>query len=53
MLGTVINARYEVLEKVGSGGMGSVYRVRDRDHEGREVALKLLTPQDVLWPVPP
>jgi serine/threonine protein kinase/CheY-like chemotaxis protein/Tfp pilus assembly protein PilF len=41
--GSTIAGRYEVLEELGRGGMGSVYRVADKKI-GEEVALKLLNP---------
>jgi len=37
--------RFEVIALLGEGGMGRVYQVRDRQIEGREVALKVLRPR--------
>lgn len=42
--GSVIAERYEVIEKLGSGGMGSVYKVHDRKID-ETVALKLIKPE--------
>lgn len=43
-LGTVLDEKYEVLEFVGSGGMGSVYRTRHLEL-GKDVAIKVLHPR--------
>jgi len=42
--GTTFANRYEFIEELGTGGMGSVYRVFDRKIE-EEVAIKLLKPE--------
>jgi serine/threonine-protein kinase len=42
--GAVFAGRYEVLDELGSGGMGKVYRVYDRKLE-EEVALKVIRPE--------
>ncbi len=42
--GILFTGRYEVVEKLGEGGMGKVYRVFDKKLE-EEVAMKLLNPE--------
>lgn len=42
--GTTFAGRYEIIEKLGSGGMGKVYRVEDTK-VGEEVALKVILPE--------
>ena len=42
--GTVLRKRYEVMELVGQGGMGAVYKTRDRRLEGRICAVKEILP---------
>ena len=42
--GSIVAGRYEVIEPIGTGGMGVVFRVFDRELNDDQVALKLLHP---------
>jgi len=42
--GTLFAGRYEIIEELGKGGMGRVYRVEDKKLD-QEVALKLIKPE--------
>jgi len=42
--GTTFASRYEIIEELGKGGMGEVYRVEDKKIK-EEVALKLIKPE--------
>ena len=43
-VGAILGRRYEILQLLGEGGMGSVYRARDRE-VNRVVALKVIRPE--------
>jgi len=45
--GTIFAGRYEIIEELGSGGMGKIYRAYDKKIEG-EVAIKLIRPEIAL-----
>jgi len=42
--GTIFADRYEIIEELGKGGMGKVYRVEDTELK-QEIALKLIKPE--------
>ncbi len=43
-IGTVLGGRYEILELLGQGGMGAVYKAADREVD-RIVAVKVIRPE--------
>ncbi len=43
-IGSIFAGRYQIIEEIGRGGMGRVYKVLDKDVE-EKVALKLLNPE--------
>ncbi|MFL6207680.1 MAG: protein kinase domain-containing protein [Pyrinomonadaceae bacterium] len=47
LVGRVLDGKYELIERLGGGGMGTVYRAR-RVHIGDEVAVKVLRAEFVL-----
>ena len=42
-IGSIFAERYEILEELGKGGMGEVYRVKDKTLD-EEMPLKMLKP---------
>src|SRR6185436_17509068 len=50
LIGRELDGRYTIIEQLGAGGMGAVYR--GTQHQlGREVAIKVVTPSLVKEPI--
>jgi eukaryotic-like serine/threonine-protein kinase len=47
--GTVLGTRYEIIQLLGQGGMGAVYKARDRELD-RFLALKVIRPELAVHP---
>jgi serine/threonine-protein kinase len=43
--GTVLRSRYKIIDLIGQGGMGAVYRAEDMRLQGRQCALKEVLPE--------
>jgi serine/threonine protein kinase len=44
MIGVVLDERYKIVELIGEGGMGSIYRAEDQRLTNRPVAVKIIHP---------